>query len=411
MASTATPERLSKATQESSHLFFILAIALIARALLTAAYYHSYPPHSMTRDLDEDVSIALSIHRGSGFSSPFSFPSGSTAFLAPGYPYLIATFMRMLGTGGATAIAIVSFQILLSVLNVALVVLIARRYFGIRAANLAGFICALIEPMLLAPVYIWDTSISALLLTAAVFAAPHVRKRSEFVAAGAGCAAAALINPSLLPSLLAIFGWSAWRARIIPWLGILVFVAVFSPWPARNYLRMHAFIPLRSNAGYELWLGNHPGTNGDSPPNAGPTYENNARRLFLAEGEVQYMHEKTELGLHWIRGNPGEFARLTALRFGRFWTGTSKTPMPVTIPLVFGGFSGLVLLWRSKVLFALFALPIVIYPLPYYITHADARYQFVLDPLLAVLAGYACESFFAWCSRRPAPSPRTAEAD
>jgi hypothetical protein len=77
----------------------------------------------------------------------------------------------------------------------------------------------------------------------------------------------------------------------------------------------------------------------------------------------------------------------------------------MTIPLSAAALVGLVLLWRSRRLFVLFALPLVIVPLPYYITHADVRFQFVIDPLLAVLAGYACESFFAWCARRPAPSP------
>jgi hypothetical protein len=55
-------------------------------------------------------------------------------------------------------------------------------------------------------------------------------------------------------------------------------------------------------------------------------------------------------------------------------------------------------------MFSLFALPLVIYPLPYYITHADVRYQFVLDPVIVILAAFACESFFAWCARRPAPA-------
>jgi hypothetical protein len=80
----------------------------------------------------------------------------------------------------------------------------------------------------------------------------------------------------------------------------------------------------------------------------------------------------------------------------------------MTVPLSAAALIGLVLLWRSRQLFVLFALPLVIYPLPYYITHADARYQFVLDPLLAILAGYACESFLAWCARRRAPSPTLA---
>jgi hypothetical protein len=405
MATATASEPLTLAKASRSHLPFILAIAFVARVLLAAAYFHSYPPHPLRIHKEEDLAIALSIHDGHGFSSPFSFPSGPTAFLTPGYPYLIAAFIRVLGTSGSTAVAIVGFQILLSVLNVALAMFIARRHFGIRSANLAGLICSLMEPMLLAPLHIWDTCISTLLLTTAVFFAPLLSKRADFAMAGAGCALAALINPSLLPALIAVFAWSAWRSRIFPWLGILSFLLVFSPWPIRNAVRMHAFIPLRSNAGYELWLGNHPGTNGDSPANAGPAYHRDARQLFLAQGEIAYMRQKSELAAAWIAQNPGEFGRLTLLRSIRFWAGTSKTPVPVTIPLVIAGVVGLASLWRWKSLFTFFALPLLIYPLPYYITHADARYQFILDPLLAILAGYAFESFFAWCARRPAPLP------
>jgi hypothetical protein len=80
----------------------------------------------------------------------------------------------------------------------------------------------------------------------------------------------------------------------------------------------------------------------------------------------------------------------------------------MTVPLAAAALVGMVLLWHSQQLFVLFAIPLVLYPLPYYITHADSRYQFVLDPLLAILAGYACETFFAWCARRAAPSPTLA---
>jgi hypothetical protein len=54
---------------------------------------------------------------------------------------------------------------------------------------------------------------------------------------------------------------------------------------------------------------------------------------------------------------------------------------------------------------ALILLPIAIYPLPFYVTHPNARYQFVIDPLLAILAGYACECFLAFIARRPLPAP------
>jgi hypothetical protein len=35
------------------------------------------------------------------------------------------------------------------------------------------------------------------------------------------------------------------------------------------------------------------------------------------------------------------------------------------------------------------ALPMLLFPLPYYITHAEFRYRVILDPLLTILAAYA----------------------
>lgn len=36
----------------------------------------------------------------------------------------------------------------------------------------------------------------------------------------------------------------------------------------------------------------------------------------------------------------------------------------------------------------LFLLPVMLFPLPYYITHAEFRYRLVVDPLLTILAAY-----------------------
>lgn len=404
MATATAPELLAQAKPARSHLPFILGLALVARLLMVVAYYHATSLRPLHMFGDEDVAIASSICAGQGFASPFQFPSGPTAFLAPGYPYLIAGVIRVLGTGLAAANTLVAFQMLLSLLTVFLVMKVARAHFGTRAAHLAGLVSAIAEPFLLPPLYVWDTCISALLLTVAVLVAPRVNNRLQFGLTGAGCAIATLINPSLLPALVAIFAWSAWRSRIVPWLGLVVFLIVYSPWPVRNYVRMHAFIPLRSNAGYELWQGN-PGVDGESPVHSGLVFRSDDRNEFLAKGEVKYMADKGALARAWIGSHPREFARLTASRFLRFWSGSSKSPGDLTIPLVLAGMVGLVLLWRCRSLFVFFALPLVVYPLPYYITHADARFQFVIDPLLAILVGYACERFLAFVARRPAPLP------
>jgi 4-amino-4-deoxy-L-arabinose transferase-like glycosyltransferase len=391
-----------------SHLPWIVGLAVVARALVAALYFRLTDLHRLTNWGYENVSIALAIFGGQGYSSPFFFPSGPTAFMPPGYPLLIAGFMRIFGTGAPAPGALIGFQFLLSVVTVVLVQRLARRYFGVRTANFAGLICALAEPLLIAPLYIWDTTLSALILVAAVAVAPNLGRQRDFAVAGIMCAVAALLNPALLPTLFAITAWAAWRARVIPWLGLCVFLVAFSPWPIRNYVVMHSFIPLRSNFGYELWEGNHPGANGETPPMETPAVNGKEHSLFLAEGEVGYMQQKKALATAWIKRHPAEFVGLTVRRFVSFWSGSSKSPGPMTLSLSALALVGLVLFWRSRQMFILFALPLVIFPLPYYITHADARFQFVLDPLLAILAGYACESFLAWCARRPFPSPTLA---
>jgi hypothetical protein len=55
----------------------------------------------------------------------------------------------------------------------------------------------------------------------------------------------------------------------------------------------------------------------------------------------------------------------------------------------------------------LMALPLLLFPLPYYITHAEFRYRLNLDPLLTLLAAYAVTQLVAQLAARasrPRPS-------
>ena len=55
------------------------------------------------------------------------------------------------------------------------------------------------------------------------------------------------------------------------------------------------------------------------------------------------------------------------------------------------GALGMWRLWHSRRfgVAALFLLPLMLFPLPYYITHAEFRYRLVVDPLLTILAASA----------------------
>jgi hypothetical protein len=381
----------------------ILAAALIARLIVLAVVVTTYPRDWLYNRGIEMGLLANSLIHGLGYSSPFGGTTGPTAFIAPGYPTLVAAIFLIFGAYTfPSAIAIMVLQILVSVLTVWLIVLVARETLDAPTANLGGAFWAISLPLLWIPTIFWETSISACVFPATIALALRCRRTptvAAWVLLGAFCALASLINPALLPSLLAIMGWTAVHTfkvtRTAPILGFLALLLVFSPWPIRNAYRFHAFIPTRTTVGFELWMGNRPGANGFLNESLFPMYNKQELAGYISEGELAYTNSKTTQAVAYIRAQPAAFLKLTARRFVRFWTGTGNlngSPVYAIHALLTTGFglAGLVLLYRRRRdLATLFALPLLLFPLPYYITHAEFRYRLNIDPILTILAAYA----------------------
>jgi 4-amino-4-deoxy-L-arabinose transferase-like glycosyltransferase len=347
--------------------------------------------------------LAQSLVAGQGLSSPFGGSTGPTALLAPGYPAIIALLFLIFGSFTFTAaVAVMVMQLLFSVLTVLCIMQVGRQCFGIRTANLAGTFWAVSLPLIWMPTIFWETCLSSLLLVGMVALALHCERRPDgllWALMGAYCGLAALVNPSLLPALLALMGWAAWQTRKTFWylpVALLVLSVVFAPWPIRNARVLHAFIPLRSTVGFELWVGNRAGASGFLDESQFPLFNRWEYDQYVAKGEVAYMRDKSTLAKAYMRAHPGEFLRLSAVRFARFWTGTGSKDGSVfyAIHALLTTSLGLMGIWRLVSerrlrVAVLFLLPLLIFPLPYYITHAEFRYRLVVDPLLTILAGYA----------------------
>ncbi len=178
---------------------------------------------------------------------------------------------------------------------------------------------------------LWETSLSILLLTGMVALALRCVDKgapSLWAAMGAYCGLAMLVNPSLTLALLAILGWTVYQtgtaSRYQPWMCLLVLLAVFAPWPIRNARVLHAFIPLRSNFGYEVWQGNHLGATGVFDATLEPLQNKKEYTVYAREGEVVYMRNKAILAKAYIRAHREEFIRLSAARVMRFWLGAGS---------------------------------------------------------------------------------------
>ena len=412
---------LSRARRRS--LAIVLVVALLGRLLVLLNVALTRPHNWLFAHPYEMGLLAGSLLHGHGLSSPFGVPTGPTALIAPGYPTLIAAVFFLFGIDTfASEIAIIALQILVALVTIWLMMRICRQQLDDRTAILAGAFWAVSLPLLWVPAIFWETSLSACALPAIILLALRCRRHPTIAPAlllGASSAVVALINPALLPSLLAILAWAAWQtrrvARAAPLLGLLALLLLFSVWPIRNACRFHAFVPLRSTAGFELWMGNRPGATGFLDQSLFPMYDKSELASYVAKGEVAYTRDKTTQALQYIRAHPAIFIRLTLRRIFRFWAGTGSLDGPPiyefhALLTTLLGFAGLLLLYRNRMrAFAvLMALPLLLFPLPYYITHAEFRYRVNLDPLLTLLAAYAVTQLAAQlAARRPRPTPST----
>ncbi len=391
------------ATQTRPHTWIILALAFGTRSLTLLFVVRRFPHRWLYSRGIELGTLAQSLVAGHGLSSPFGGSTGPTALLSPGYPVVIAVCFRIFGSFTfQAAVAVMVLQLLFSLATVLLVIQVAEQCFGHRAANMAGTFWALSLPLVWMPTIFWETCLSTLFLLGMVALSLHAVQRPRAIwglGMGVYCGLAALVNPALLLTLLALLAWVAWQTRkgdcLSSLLALLVLALVYAPWPIRNARVLGAFIPLRSTVAFELWMGNRAGATGFLDESLFPIFNRREYDQYASLGEVAYMRHKSALAQEHIRAHGGEFLRLSTVRFLRYWTGTGSQHGSVvfTIHAVLtslGGAIGLSRLWqkRSFRLAGLFLLPLILFPLPYYITHAEFRYRLVVDPLLTILAAY-----------------------
>ena len=407
MQTSVKPSKAVPSTRRAT--IIILSIGLAMRLLVLWTVIKHYSPQWLfTRGMEMGW-LAKSILDGQGLSSPFGVPTGPSAFVAPGYPILIAGVFHVFGSySNASAIFVICVQIALNLITIWLMMGIARTLFDEDAAVIAGMVWACSLPLIWMPTIFWDTSIAICLMVGLLALVLRLREQTtawSWILLGAYAAITALINPAMILLLASMIGWLAWRRRKAqPW-GVLVaalsFCVVFSPWPIRNAKVFHAFVPLRTTVGYELWMGNRHGATGFLDESLFPSFNADELNDYKTRGELGYTAHKSELAKQYILTHPKSVSHLTALRIMRYWFGTgAKGGSPIfalhaVLTFVFG-LIGLWTMYRRRVfdIAVLFALPLLLFPIPYYITHAEFRYRLALDPLLTILAAYAVVTLY-----------------
>ncbi len=398
----------------------LLIVALVLRVTVVLYSLRHFGPAWFFSRGSEMGFVAASLLHGQGLSSPFGVATGPTAIVAPGYPLLVAAVFQAFGTYTcAAALCLMLLNTCCNILTVHLIYGFARLFAGAHAAAAAALFWACSLPLLWMPTIFWETSISCMLVVGLLALSSFPRSLRSlwfWFVFGVLAGFAGLINPALLPSFLVLTLCLCFRSpsRIQSWrpLATVVtgFVLVFSPWPIRNAREFHACVLSRTTVGLELWMGNHSGSDGFLNPGLFPTYNMSELASYQRQGEIRYTTTKGQFARAFIETHPSQFARLSGQRFLRFWTGTGTEGgsylfgLHATLTSCFGLW-GFVLLWkrRHRQVCLHAGIFLLLFPLPYYITHAEFRYRLVLDPLLSALAAAALEPLLA--SLRSAGKP------
>jgi hypothetical protein len=392
--------------------------------------------------------IARAVATGYGYADPFMGHSGPTTWISPLFTLLLAGVFKLFGVYSTpSAWIILTLNCFFSALTAVAIYEIAARCIdansplGLRTARAAlgsAWLWALYPAaMQYAVRWIWDTSLSALLLAWAVVFALRIRgigeaeSRSEktdstarWTAFGIIWGLIGLCNPSLLLCLPAAVVWILWGKRSSPRLlavqtarailAALIFTACLAPWTYRNWKVFHAFIPARGNLGAELYQStlevNRGFPWGATLPlvPADPEF-----RRYQQLGEAKYVKEKGDAAKANIRRHPDWIAKWTVERIFFYWAGVPhgfedsffiEFFRDINFGLLsVGGLLGLLLALKRRIPGAWLLASIFLFqPVIYYLVTVQARFRHPIEPFIAVLTVFLFQS--AERSRREAPA-------
>ena len=394
----------------------MVAVALLLRLVVVAFVFRSVAAPGVDHgEFGWEMGwVARSLATHQGFSSPFYPATGPTALMPPLYPFLLAGVFRVFGLyTAASAAVILSVNSLLAALTCVPVYFTAARAFDRRTALWAGWLWAAYPfSIYFSAARVWDYALTGLLFACCLWFALRLQHRAPlrlWIAFGLLSALTCLSNPSvtlLFPVYLAIacFRWRHHPASALAGglAAAFAFVICLAPWTARNYVTFHTLIPVRSGFWLEFEAGNHGETGNSNPPSVHPASNPEAMARYRQQGEALFLDQLRVKSQAYVLAHPGWFLAITARRTVRFWTGfwsldpVYRSQEPFDLPATFYCTAMLLVmifgLWQRRRQLtpelALYLALLIIFPIPYYLTHSSPDYRQPIEPELITLVAY-----------------------
>lgn len=373
---------------------------------------------------DEYGGIARNIVDGYGFSYNWHSEMRPTSIHSPLYPYLLATIMAISGSFRATVFVMIGLNIIVSLSTACLIYWFCNKHFSERIALLA---CAVFTFYPTQVYYAADGTPTVLyqLMLLGTFMTTyslyeHTTNRNALAWGGMiGISALSYSMVLGVSPLLAVFILFADRGKHLgARLGVIAIGAATAlliclPWTIRNYCVHQRIVPIRDQAGTNLWWGNGPYATGGIIDLAGnelgvfpseiasvlTSYSNEVDAdRYLYDSAVTYMwYNKSRtlklwgnklLTFWWFRGSDFTFGSSYEIRY------MFKMSKAALIFLSFTGF--VCMICRKKRMLGLLAVIVILsVTFSYMLFHTGrVRYFVPLESILVIGAAYGLEILF-----------------
>lgn len=404
----------------------VIILICLAVFIASAAYAFFFRIQPSVDARTYDV-VAMNIVEGKGFRFNLDVPvslDDVITYQGPLYQYFLAGIYKIFGHYYE---AIWIIQALLRALSALMLFLICVRIFtssnnsklfflgfgknerlmGWFAAALFGFYPDLIE---IGAMLMTETlSIFSMILVVYIF----IRHFNQINFTGTFllgfCVGITILVRSTVGIFLPVFMFYFWRRRAYAhlFLFLLLVIVIMTPWTVRNYLVYHQLIPTMANFGYNLWVGNHEG--GDGEGAVMPEYDTVIKQYGII-GANYYAISKFK---SFVSDHPFTYAKLTVLRTLKYFSfirpmgfwfyqrGISQlifvaSSVLASVILFTFGFAGIFTIFKKErenkqvIYLITFAFLTCLSIVPILI---ETRYRLSIYPFMAIFAGFFIARF------------------
>ena len=398
----------------------VVLIAFLARiALLIVGETYIFPEN--WPGAYETGNIAAAMAETGTFSSPFGTETGPTAWMMPGYPYLLALIFKFFVTYSvSSAIVALLLDCIASALTLIPIFFITNHLYDRKAALVAAALFCFYPPSLWhASGRIWDTTLFTMMSLFFLNYLMMIENKwtiNKALLAGLFFGIIAIFKVIILALYPFVFVQILLQKSMLlkvrlQQIGLLtlIILLILGPWIWRNYLVFGRPL-LRSNFGLELKLGNNSGCKAYMQIHGRgkikmhhPIIKKDELEKYHKMGELAYTASAGNEAVDFIRTHPYDFVQLTIQRILYFWVrdldlskgleglfgirskNSALTTVIYILPLPFM-LLGIVIALRGQRPAGVLISYLILFPLVYYITHVRQRYRFPVEPVMLIFA-------------------------